>query len=98
MTLPSLNGIIHGMSSATHNFHLPLPSSLYKELKEEAKKRKRPATVVARGAIAAWLRQVRRSELSEAIAAYAAEHAGTDADLDEAWEEVGLEFWRSTEP
>ena len=86
------------MTDAIRNFHLPLPDSLYEELKEEAKKRKRPATVVARGAIAEWLRQVRRSEVSEAIAAYAAEHAGTEADLDEAWEEAGLEYWRSTEP
>ena len=86
------------MADAIHNFHLPLPESLYEELKEEAKKRKRPATVVARGAIADWLRSVRRSEISEAIAAYAAENAGTAADLDEAWEEAGLEFWRSTEP
>ena len=86
------------MSSAIRNFHLPLPSKLYEQLKEEAKKRKRPATVVARGAIAAWLRQARRSEVSEAIAAYAAEYAGTKFDLDEDWEEAGLEFWRSTEP
>ncbi len=85
------------MSSATHNFHLPLPSSLYKELKEEAKKRKRPATVVARGAIAAWLRSVRRSEISEAIAAYATEYAGTEFDLDEAFEAAGIESWLNSE-
>jgi predicted transcriptional regulator len=81
------------MTDAIHNFHLPLPDSLYEELKEEAKKRKRPATVVARGAIAAWLRSVRRSEVSEAIAAYATRYAGTDADLDEAFEATGIESW-----
>ena len=85
------------MSVAIHNFHLPLPSSLYKELKEEAKKRKRPATVVARGAIAAWLRSVRRSEISEAITAYATEYAGTEFDLDEAFEAAGIESWLNSE-
>lgn len=79
------------------NFHLPLPEDVYEDLKREAKKRGRPATVVARHAIEAWLRQVRRMELSEAIASYASRHAGTPADLDEAFEEAGLESWRNSE-
>ncbi len=85
------------MTDAIRNFHLPLPDNLYEELKEEAKRRQRPATVVARGAIAAWLRQVRRSEVSEAIASYAAEYAGTGADLDEALEQAGIESWINSE-
>ena len=86
------------MATATiKNFHLPLPERLYEELKEEAKRRGRPTTVIARGAIEAWLRQVRRSEIAEGIAAYAAKYAGTPADLDEAWIEAGLEAWRNSE-
>ncbi len=85
------------MIDAIRNFHLPLPESLYEELKDEARKRKRPATVLARGAIAAWLRSVRRSEVSEAIAAYATKYAGTEFDLDEAFEAAGIESWLNSE-
>jgi hypothetical protein len=86
------------MKNATiRNFHLPLPEDLYAELKEEAERRGRPATVVARGALKAWLRQVRRMEISEEIATYAAEHAGTEADLDEALEQAGIESWIHSE-
>lgn len=84
-------------SALPRNFHLPLPGKLYEDLKREALRRGRPATAVARTAIEQWLRRVRRMELSEAIATYAAEHAGTPADLDEAWEEAGLESWRNSE-
>lgn len=86
------------MKSATmKNFHLPLSERLYEELREQARKRGRPTTVVARSAIEAWLRQVRRQEIAEGIAAYAQEHAATPADLDPAWEEAGLEAWRNSE-
>lgn len=86
------------MKSATmKNFHLPLPQNVYADLQEEAKKRGRPTTVVARGAIEAWLRQVRRREVAEGIAAYAEKYGGTLADLDPAWEEAGLEAWRNSE-
>ena len=85
------------MSDAIRNFHLPLPESLYAELKEEARKRQRPATAVARGAIAVWLRSVRRSEVSEATAAYATKHGRTEADLDEALEAAGIESWLNTD-
>ena len=80
------------MPNATvKNFHLPLPERLYAELKDEAKKRGRPATAVARGAIASWLKQVRRSEIAEGIAAYAAKYAGTEFDLDKDLERAGIE-------
>jgi len=63
----------------TRNFHLPLPESIYRALQEEAAALKRPATSVAR----------------EAIATYAAKHAGTSADLDPALEEAGVELLRA---
>ncbi len=80
------------------NFHLPLSEDLYAELRAEARKRGRPATVVARGALEAWLRQARLQEVAEGIAGYAVKHAGTLADLDPALEEAGLEAWRDSDP
>ena len=85
-------GRIYAMKNATvRNFHLPLPDELYEDLKSEAKRRGRPATAVARHAIKAWLRQRRRSELYEAIAAYARSRGGSEADLDTALEGAGIE-------
>jgi len=84
-------------SAKNKNFHLPLPESLYEELREEAKKRGRPTTVVARGAIEAWLRQVRRQEVAEGIAAYAEKYGGTRFDLDEDLERAGIEAWVNSE-
>ena len=75
----------------TRNFHLPLPESVYRALQEEAAALKRPATVVARDAIEAWLRERRKSVLREAIATYALEHAGTSADIDPVLEKAGIE-------
>ncbi|MGH9366970.1 MAG: ribbon-helix-helix protein, CopG family [Thermoanaerobaculia bacterium] len=80
-------------SAAMRHFHLPLPEELYEKLREQARRQGRPATAVARRAIEAWLRQVRRMEISEAIASYAAEHAGTKADLDEPLESAGIDSW-----
>ena len=80
--------------SALRNFHIPLPEDVYRLLRDEAASAKRPATVLARHAIEAWLRQKRKAALREAIAAYAAAHAGSGADLDPALEAASLELWR----
>lgn len=85
------------MKSATKNFHLPLPERLYRDLQQEAKKRGRPATVVARGAIQAWLRQVRRQEVAEAITEYANRYGGTELDLDPELERAGIDSWLNSE-
>jgi hypothetical protein len=82
------------MVSAVKNFHLPLPEDVYAALREEATALKRPATVIARDAIEVWLRERRRASVRESIAAYAARHAGTTADLDPALEAASLELWR----
>ena len=79
------------------NFHLPLPDELYRRLRSEAKATEQPATVVARHAIEAWLRQRRRSAIHEAIAAYAAKAAGTLDDLDPALEAASLEHLAAEE-
>jgi hypothetical protein len=81
------------MSSKTtlRNFHVPLPEELYNELKAEAGRSKRPATVLVRQAIELWLRQHRRAALRQSITAYAAQHAGTPADLDEQLEAASVQ-------
>jgi hypothetical protein len=79
---------------AMKNFHLPLPQRVYEALREEAAALRQPATVVAREAIEAWLRERKRAGVHEAIATYAVKHAGTEADLDRALERASLELLR----
>ena len=81
------------MATPVRNFHLPLPEPTYRRLREAARQAKQPATAVARYAIESWLRQERKAMLHEAIAAYAANMAGTRADLDPELETASLEFW-----
>ncbi len=81
------------MKGATkRNFHLPLPADLYAQLRREAGKQGRPATVIARHAIEVWLNRTRASELREEITSYARKNAGSDADLDEALEAAGIDL------
>ena len=68
-------------SVAERNFHVPLPKALHEALRAEAKRSGIPATALARDAIEGFLSRRRRIALYEAIAAYAAERAGTAADL-----------------
>ena len=83
---------------ATKNFHLPLPQGVYEALREEAAALRQPATVVAREAIEAWLRERKRAGVREAIATYALEHAGTATDLDPSLERASLELLRGRKP
>jgi predicted transcriptional regulator len=73
------------------NFHLPLPDRTHAQLHALAEKARVPATTVAREAIDAWLREQSRKARHDAIAAYAAEMAGTDLDLDPLLEAAGIE-------
>ena len=82
------------MAATLRNFHLPLPDDVYQALRDEAAAVKQPATVIARQAIERWLRERKRATVREAIAAYAAEHAGTSADLDAELEAAGLQVLR----
>lgn len=68
--------------SAKHNFHLPMPARLYRDLRTEAERRGIPATVLARRVLEDWLEERRRLAVAEAISAYAAQVAGTRDDLD----------------
>jgi hypothetical protein len=73
------------------NFHLPLPEQIYTQLRAHAERVRVPATTLAREAIESWLSDQARRARHDAIAAYAAEIAGTDLDLDQDLESAGVE-------
>ena len=81
-----------------HHLHIPLPEDLYRQLKEATERLHRPATQLAREAIAAWLAQERQTALHEAIRAYAEQVAGSEADLDFSLEEAAIEQLRREDP
>jgi len=85
--MPLFCGVLKNMK----NFYLPLPEQTYALLREEAERTQLPATTLAREAIGAWLRDQARKARHDAIAAYAAEMAGTDLDLDQELESAGIE-------
>jgi hypothetical protein len=78
------------------NFHVPLPDETYDRLRTEAASSRVPATAIAREAIDFWLRQQLRKTRHEAIAAYAAETAGTALDLDPDLEAAGIDHLINT--
>jgi hypothetical protein len=79
------------MSSATvRNLHVPLPLRLYDALRAAAAREGRPATQVARAAIAEWLSSRRRRAVEDELRAYIASAAGGPDDLDETLEEASL--------
>jgi predicted transcriptional regulator len=82
--------------AAARNFHVPLPESTYRELREIAEQLHRPATQLGREAIESW-KEARRAAIADAIQAYAEQPAGTAADLDEALENASIEYLGSTE-
>lgn len=77
--------------STLRNFHVPLSEDLYKKLREEAGRSRQPATELAREAIELLLKERRKAALHDALAIYAAEHAGTASDLDEELEAASVE-------
>jgi hypothetical protein len=94
--MPSLYGILWARSAELKNFHLPLPEQTYTRLRAEAERTQLPATTLARQAIDSWLRYQARKARHDAIAAYAAEMAGTDLDLDRDLESAGIEHLTKT--
>ena len=73
------------------NFHVPLSEELYKQLRAEAERSQQAATALARYAIAWWLQQRQKAALDESIRAYAAQGAGTPADVDQALEAASVD-------
>ena len=78
------------------NFHVPLPEQTYADLRAEAERMQIPATTLARQAVDWWLRQQYRKAKHDAIAAYAAEMAGTHLDLDADLESAAIEHLTNT--
>jgi hypothetical protein len=68
-----------------------LPDQTYIQLRMEAERIQASATNLAREAIDFWLRHQFRKARRDAIAAYAAEMAGTRFDLDPDLEAAGIE-------
>ena len=79
------------------NFHLPLPEQTYGELRAEADRQRITATSLARQAIQEWLRARKKAATRRAIAAYAAEVAGTELDLDQRLEAATIESLLNSE-
>ncbi len=79
------------MASRVHNFHLPLSPELREMLRAESEVSGEPATNLAREALADWLRRRRKERRHAEIAAFAAENAGTEFDLDRDLEEAGIQ-------
>ena len=75
----------------TKNFHLPLPSDTYDELRKAAERLGEPATAVARAAISEWLERQKQCAIEQRIAEYAAAVGGSQDDLDRGLERAGLE-------
>ena len=66
-------------------------------LVRHAKSSGESATALARAAVEKLVWELEREAIRAQVAAYAAELAGTDQDLDPELEEAGLEVWRRTE-
>jgi predicted DNA-binding protein len=78
-------------AKASRNLHVPLPEGLHDRLRSEAARAGRPATVLAREAIEAWVEEREREAVHEAVVTYARAVAGSRADLDEHLEQAGIE-------
>lgn len=76
---------------ATRNLHVPLSEPLHERLRAEAARSGRAATTLAREAIEAWIDERQQRALHDAIADYAGEMAGSEADLNEDLERTGVE-------
>ena len=74
------------------NFHLPLPEDLDDDLRGYARAVGKPATLVAREALATYLKEKHREKTREEIEVWALAHAGSDVDLDEGLEVAGVEM------
>ncbi len=71
--------------------HLPLPQDLHLALRRAAQDLGRPVTEIIREALAEWLAERERRRIAGDIEAYARAVAGSDQDLDLAWEAAGVE-------
>ena len=73
------------------NLHVPLQDELHAALMAHARQSGESATTLARQAITQFVREAERAQRKAELAAFAAEYAGTDWDLDRDLERAGLE-------
>lgn len=73
------------------NMHVPIPEDVHAVLMAHAKATGESATSLARTAIERLVRDIQREERRARIAAFAAQYAGTEWDLDAGLEAAGLE-------
>ncbi|MDZ7801792.1 MAG: hypothetical protein U5K81_13525 [Trueperaceae bacterium] len=85
-------------ATSKKNLHVPLPPELHSALKEQSNRLRTPATTLAREAIEEWIRLRKREQVAQELRAYADEMAGTDADVDPAWEDAGVDSWLENDP
>lgn len=71
--------------------HLPLPPEMHARLKRESEASGMPTTVLARQAVIDWLERRERERIAEELRAFALEHAGSELDLDEEFEDAAHE-------
>ncbi len=71
--------------------HLTLPQDLHEDLEREARRTGSSVAALAREAIATSLRARKRERIAEDLRAFAAAHAGTEWDLDEAVERAAAD-------
>lgn len=90
--MPSYMPSVH-----VHNFHVPLPSDIYQQIKIEAKKNNKTATELVRLAIRSWLKQRKKATLFKAISEYASQNATSSFDLDESLEKEAVEYLVNSE-
>jgi hypothetical protein len=76
---------------ADHKIHVPLPKELYIWLKEESKRSRQPATVIAREALESLRKAQQKKQRETDLAAFIEAHAGTDWDYDPIVGEASLE-------
>ena len=72
-------------------FHLPLPDELHDALRREATADHRPATELARDALAGWLQTRQRERVAGEIRRFALAHAGSELDMDADLERAGVD-------
>ncbi len=68
--------------SKIKNFHVPLPSKTYLELRKVSDDLSQPATKIVKVLIELWLKGKKRQFIHQGVLDYAKAHAGTKADLD----------------
>lgn len=86
------------MPENIHNLHVPLPDSVFQDLKRVATQMRRPLTDIAREALATWMAERQREALLREIQEYAQAIAGSHEDLDAELEASAIDDWMRNEP